>query len=85
MNGKSVKTVLTIGVLVLMGTLMVAQESSDSKKSSSASKSGILHPEMKVENGSYAKPMAKLGQKPDQAWSATTTAAGVNGKPQMGR
>lgn len=64
---KNIKAVLTVGVVVLMGTLMIAQESNDSKKSqakmsSSASKGGILHPEMKVENGSYDKPMAKLGK-----------------------
>ena len=46
---------------------------------------GILHPEMKVENGSYDKPMATIGSKPDQAWSATTVAAGVDNKPQPGK
>jgi len=46
---------------------------------------GILHPEMKVENGTYESPMATIGTKPDQAWSATTTAAGVDNKPQPGK
>ena len=46
---------------------------------------GILHPEMTVENGSYDKPMATIGSKPDQPWSATTTAAGVDNKPQPGK
>ena len=46
---------------------------------------GILHPELKVENGTYAKPMATLGEKPTEPWSSTTIAAGVNGKPESGR
>jgi hypothetical protein len=50
-----------------------------------AAKSGILHPEMTVENGSYDKPMATIGTKPDQPWSSTTVAAGVNSKPEPGK
>jgi hypothetical protein len=50
-----------------------------------AAKSVILHPEMTVESGSYDKPMATIGTKPDQAWSGTTTAAGVDNKPQPGK
>jgi hypothetical protein len=46
---------------------------------------GILHPEMKVENGTYEKPMATLGTKPTEPWTATTTAAGVDSKPQPGK
>jgi hypothetical protein len=46
---------------------------------------GILHPEMTVENGSYDKPMATIGEKPGQPWSGTTTAAGVDSKPQPGK
>lgn len=46
---------------------------------------GILHPEMKVESGSYENPMATIGTKPDQPWSATTVAAGVDNKPQPGK
>jgi hypothetical protein len=45
----------------------------------------ILHPEMTVESGSYDNPMATLGAKPDQPWSATTVAAGVDNKPQPGK
>ena len=40
---------------------------------------------MAVENGTYDKPMAKLGTKPAQPWTNTTVAAGVDSKPQMGR
>ncbi len=46
---------------------------------------GILHPEMKVETGTYAAPAAKLGAKPDPAWTTTTVAAGVDSKPQPGK
>lgn len=46
---------------------------------------GILHPEMKVENGTYEKPMATIGTKPSQPWTTTTVDAGVDKKPQMGR
>ena len=50
-----------------------------------AKSAGILHPEMKVESGSYDKPMATIGTKPDQPWSGTTIAAGVDNKPQPGK
>lgn len=46
---------------------------------------GILHPEMKVENGTYEKPMATLGTKPSEPWTTTTVAAGVDNKPQPGK
>ena len=46
---------------------------------------GILHPEMKVENGTYDKPMATLGTKPSEPWTTTTVAAGVDNKPQPGK
>jgi hypothetical protein len=68
-------SLLTIGAA---GFLLVADEP---KKSGG---SAILHPEMKVEGGAYDKPMGKLGEKPGQAWSATTAAAGVDGKPEPG-
>ena len=45
---------------------------------------GILHPEMTVEHGSYADPMATLGTKPSEPWTPTTVKAGVNGIPQPG-
>lgn len=46
---------------------------------------GILHPEMKVESGTYEKPMATLGTKPSEPWSSTTVGAGVDNKPQPGK
>jgi hypothetical protein len=70
---------LTILVAVLAAFALSAQE----KKA--PAKSSILHPEMKVETGTYAKPAAIIGTKPDQPWTATTIAAGVNKKPQPGR
>jgi hypothetical protein len=63
---------LTLGAA---GLLLTAQEP----------KKGILHPEMKVQNGSYESPMGTLGQKPSEAWSSTTTAAGVNKQPEPGK
>ena len=69
-------SLLTIGAA---GFLLSADEP---KKSAGGA---ILHPEMKVEGGSYDKPMGKLGEKPAQPWSATSMAAGVDGKPQTGR
>jgi hypothetical protein len=50
-----------------------------------AKSSGILHPEMKVENGTYDAPMATLGASATEPWSATTIAAGVDKKPQPGK
>jgi len=67
-------------------TMSVAQEKKDAPKAA-ASKGGILHPEMVVlpENGTWDKPMAKLGSKPAEPWTQTTTAAGVDSKPQPGK
>lgn len=67
--------------LLVVGTAGILLFADEAKKSGG---SGILHPEMKVEGGSYDKPMGKLGEKPAQPWSATSMAAGVDGKPQPG-
>ena len=45
----------------------------------------ILQPQMKVEGSTYAKPMGKMGEKPDEPWTATTLGASVDGKPQPGK
>lgn len=50
-----------------------------------AATKGILHPEMKVETGAYDKPAVTIGTKPADPWSSTTTAAGVDSKPQPGK
>jgi hypothetical protein len=45
----------------------------------------ILHPEMKVTSGTYDHPMATLGTKPAEPWTASTIAAGVDKKPEPGK
>ena len=45
----------------------------------------VLNPQMTAEKGSFDKPEGKLGEKPDNAWSVTTVAASVNGKPLEGK
>ena len=80
------KTVILLVAAVAAFTV-TAQEKKDEKAApkAPAKASTILHPEMKVESGTYTKPMATIGSKPDQAWSTTSTAAGVDSKPQPGR
>ena len=80
------KSLLAMAAVIAAVTL-TAQETKDAKKAApkAAAKGGILHPEMKVESGTYDSPMGALGQKPDQPWSQTTTTAGVDGKPQPGK
>lgn len=76
------KRKLSIGLVALVAALTVAAQD---KKAPAAS--GILHPEMTVESGTWDKPMASIGTKPEAAspWSKTSVAAGVNSKPQPGR
>jgi hypothetical protein len=66
--------------------MTTAQEKQgDAKKSAPMMKvGGILHPEMAVEHGTYDNPMASIGTKPNQPWTTTTVAAGVDSKPQPG-
>lgn len=71
---------LVLLVAVVAAFTLSAQ---DGKKKSAGG--GILHPEMKVENGTYAKPMATIGTKPTQPWTSTTIDAGVDKKPRPGR
>lgn len=75
--------VVCVAVLGMMAT-MSAQENKAPAKSSSGA---MLHPELKVapDAGSYQKPMGELGEKPENAWTSTTVAAGVNGKPLPGK
>lgn len=44
----------------------------------------ILHPEMKVETGTFDAPAATLGHSSADPWSTTTIAAGVAQKPEPG-
>jgi hypothetical protein len=77
------KSLLAIAVALAALTLTAQDKKEPAKK---APKSGaVLHPEMKVEQGTFESPMGSVGQKPDGAWSQTTTAAGVDGKPQPGK
>src|SRR5260370_34865362 len=54
------------------------------KEGKKAAMGGILHPELKGETGTWDKPAATIGVKPDQPWTATTVAAGVDSKPEPG-
>jgi hypothetical protein len=79
------KTVILLVAAVAAFTL-TAQDKKDEKKDEkkAPAKSAILHPEMKVEQGTFAKPMATIGTKPTEPWTATSVTAGVDGKPQPG-
>ena len=74
---------LTVAIAALAAISLTGQE----KKNASAPpmKSGILHPEMTPGAGSWDKPMATLGVKSAEPWTATTVAAGVDNKPQPGK
>ena len=50
-----------------------------------AQKSGILHPEMTVQNGTYDKPATTIGAKSAEPWTATTIEAAVDKKPNAGK
>lgn len=76
---KAFKVLAVAGLLVFgLSTLLVAQ----GEKKMGRKALGILQPQMKVEGGSYAAPMGKLGTAGD-VWSATTNAASVDGKPNQ--
>jgi hypothetical protein len=79
------KTSICLVALVAALTLTAQEKKDPAKKAPAAS--GILHPEMTVENGTWDKPMASIGTKADAAspWTATSVAAGVNSKPQAGK
>jgi hypothetical protein len=74
---------LVVAIAALAGLTMLAQEKKEPPKKAAAA-GGILHPEMAVENGTWDKPMATIGTKPDQPWTTTSVAAGVDSKPQSG-
>jgi hypothetical protein len=69
------RQILVVAITALTGLSMAAQEK----------KGGILHPELKVETGTWDQPAATIGVKPDTAWTATTVAAGVDQKPEPGK
>jgi hypothetical protein len=69
---------------VVFATITAAVVLIAADDASSGKAPGILQPAMTVEKGSYEKPMGKLGEKPQQPWSATTVGAAVDGKPNSG-
>lgn len=77
------RKVLVLEIAALAAFTMVAQEKKELAEKA-ASPVSILHPEMKVETGTWDNPAATLGAKPDQPWSTTSVAAGVDSKPQPG-
>jgi len=87
MEGTLRKNTLILFVAAVAALTLTAQEKKDDMKMApkAPAKSAILHPEMTVESGTYSKPMATIGSKPDQPWTATSVAAGVNSKPQPGK
>ena len=69
-------------VLCLVAALTLVVSAQSPKKAGAT-----LHPEMKVaaDAGTFEAPMGKLGEKGAAAWTQTTMAAGVDGKPQPGK
>ena len=64
------KAVLSAAALAGAGALLMA--------------GAILHPEMKVETGTYEAPAASIGFPTTSPWSETTIAAAVDKKPEAG-
>lgn len=79
------QAVLTAVGVTLAATFLIAQEPPPPKVIyPTTHHMAILHPELKVETGTYAAPAATLGEKSAEPWSATTVAAGVDKKPEPG-
>lgn len=77
-------TILTLAVAALAAISVTGQEKKEPPKAPMM-KTAILHPDMTPGAGTWDKPMATLGTKPSQPWTATTVAAGVDNKPQPGK
>ena len=77
--------IFVVGIAALAAFTILAQDTKKEAPKKMASTGGILHPEMKVETGTWDKPAATIGSKPDQAWTSTSIAAGVDSKPQPGK
>jgi hypothetical protein len=82
---KLTKSILCSVAAMAIGTCLVAQDAP--KKAAPAKSGAVLHPEMTVapDAGTFDKPAGTLGDKPAEAWTATTVAAGVDKKPQPGK
>jgi len=76
--------IIVAGIAAVAALTMLAQEKKDAPKKAPMAMGGILHPEMKVETGTWDAPAATIGTKPDQPWSPTSVSAGVDSKPQPG-
>src|SRR5437870_1746035 len=80
---------LTRSILCCVATIGVSLIAQDAPKKAAPAKSAgaTLHPEMTVapDAGSFDKPAGTLGDKPAEAWTATTVAAGVDKKPLTGK
>ncbi len=83
--------------IIAAGSLLAGSAAAQEKEAKAATKAavtkattaaggGILHPEMAIapNGGTYEAPMGKMGEK-GEVWSATSMAAGVDGKPQPGK
>jgi hypothetical protein len=74
---------LVVTVAACAAFTMLAQDAKTPMKKMPSG--GILHPEMAVTTGTWDAPAATLGAKPDQPWTATSVAAGVDSKPEPGK
>lgn len=68
------------GTLCAAAAFVLAAVTLSGQEGKSGSKSKVLQPQMSVSGPA----MGKLGDKPDQPWSATTLGASVDGKPNPG-
>jgi hypothetical protein len=82
---KLTKSILCSVAAMAIGASLMAQDAP--KKAPAKSSGAVLHPEMTVapDAGTFDKPAGTLGEKPSEAWTATTVAAGVDKKPQPGK
>ncbi|MCS7025691.1 MAG: hypothetical protein NZV14_12895 [Bryobacteraceae bacterium] len=71
-----------LGMAAAITGLVLAAASAQVKKKTGKKGPGILQAEWgKVEKGTYAAPMGKLGSTPEAVWTATTMGAAIDGKP----
>jgi hypothetical protein len=82
---KLTKSILCSVAAMAIGACLMGQDAP--KKAAPAKSGAVLHPEMTVapDAGTFDKPAGTLGDKPAEAWTATTVAAGVDKKPQPGK
>ena len=77
--------ICAVTLVIAAAVALSAQEKKEAAPKKAAAKSAILHPEMTVTTGTWDKPAATIGSKPAEPWTTTSVAAGVDGKPQMGK